>query len=38
MIQAAKEDEIGTYAVGAMERVKAASEETVKTMKASSAM
>lgn len=38
LIQAAKEDEIGTFAVGAMDRVMAASEETVKTMKASSAM
>eukprot|EP00752_Nemacystus_decipiens_P009414 g8417.t1 len=38
LIEAAKEDEIGTHAVGAMDRVMAASEETIKTMKASSAI
>lgn len=38
LIEAAKEDEIGTYAAGAMERVMAASEETVRTMNASSTM
>lgn len=38
LIEAAKEDEIGTYALGAMERVMAASEETIKTMEASCAM
>lgn len=37
-VQAAKEDAIGTYAVGAMERVVAASEEATKTIKASSTM
>eukprot|EP00903_Cladosiphon_okamuranus_P006607 g6454.t1 len=35
LIQAAKDDEIGRYAVGAMDRVMAASEGTIKTMKAS---
>lgn len=38
LIQAAKEDEIGTYAKGAMERVMRASEETLKTIEDSSAM
>ncbi|CAN0342915.1 unnamed protein product, partial [Ectocarpus sp. 12 AP-2014] len=35
-MQAAREDEIGKHAVGAMERVVAASEETLKTIKTSS--
>lgn len=34
-LQAAREDEIGRYAVGAMERVVAASEEATKTIKSS---
>lgn len=38
LIQAAEEDEIGRYAEGAMERVMVASEETLKTIKASFAM
>lgn len=37
-MQAAREDEIGKHAVGAMERVVAASEETLKTIKTSSTM
>ncbi|CAM9144262.1 unnamed protein product [Ectocarpus sp. 12 AP-2014] len=36
LIQAAKEDEIGTYVVGAFERVMTASEEATKTIQASS--
>lgn len=34
-LQAAREDEIGRYAVGAMERVIEASEEATKTIKSS---
>lgn len=37
LVQAAKEDEIGTYVVGAFERVMTASEEAIKTIQASSA-
>lgn len=36
-LQAAREDEIGKYAAGAMERVVTASEEAIKTIKASTA-
>eukprot|EP00903_Cladosiphon_okamuranus_P011132 g10508.t1 len=34
-LEAAREDEIGTYAVGAMERVVTASEDAIKTIKSS---
>ncbi|CAM9539979.1 unnamed protein product, partial [Ectocarpus fasciculatus] len=37
LIQAAKEDEIGTYLVGAFERVMTASDEAIKTIEASAA-
>lgn len=37
-IQAAEEDGVGTYAVGAMERLVAASKEALETINASIAM
>lgn len=37
-LQAAKEDAVGTYAVGAFERIMTASEEALKIMSASSLM
>lgn len=35
LLEAAREDEIGTYAIGAMERVTSASEDAIKTIKSS---